>query len=70
MMRFTVVLGGDNLTGGTGDDTLDGGTGADHMIGGQGDDVYIVDNNTDNTLDISLGLPTSLIGDQVVENAG
>lgn len=62
--------GGDNLTGGTGDDTLDGGTGADHMIGGQGDDVYIVDNNTDNTLDISLGLPTSLIGDQVVENDG
>lgn len=52
------LLGGagrDSLTGAEGNDTLDGGAGADRMAGGTGDDTYIIDNASDQAVDLASG---------------
>jgi Ca2+-binding RTX toxin-like protein len=50
------VLGGaaaNWLDGGAGDDTLDGAAGADTLLGGAGDDVFVVDNASDQALELA-----------------
>jgi Ca2+-binding RTX toxin-like protein len=53
----TVTINGidtaDLLLGTAGADMLDGGTGADRMTGGTGDDIYIVDNFSDQVIEVS-----------------
>lgn len=69
--------GADNdiLIGGEGNDTLLGGLGADDLEGGRGDDIYILDNDTSDTLFDSGGIDTirstitrSLVNYAQVEN--
>ena len=45
--------GNDELYGGAGNDLLNGGTGSDTMAGGAGNDIYIVDNNSDTTVELA-----------------
>ncbi len=45
--------GNNALTGLAGSDTLDGGLGADSLIGGVGDDTYIVDNASDQVVEVA-----------------
>jgi Ca2+-binding RTX toxin-like protein len=50
------VLGGaaaNWLEGGAGDDTLDGAAGADTLLGGAGDDVFVVDNASDQAVELA-----------------
>lgn len=52
--NVTVNAGGgnDTIKTGSGDDTLNGGTGADTMTGGVGNDTYIVDNVSDQVIEL------------------
>lgn len=45
-------VGDDWMDGGEGDDTLDGGVGADTMDGGEGDDVYFIDDDGDQCVEL------------------
>jgi Ca2+-binding RTX toxin-like protein len=47
------MAGFDRLNGGGGNDTLDGGVDADTLIGGTGNDVYLVDNSSDQIVELS-----------------
>jgi Ca2+-binding RTX toxin-like protein len=44
--------GADDLLGGLGGDLLDGGTGIDRMVGGAGDDTYVVDDASDDCVEL------------------
>ena len=46
--------GSDTLLGGDGSDILDGGLGADYLLGGAGDDTYIVDQTTDQVIELPI----------------
>ena len=45
--------GSDVLIGNGGNDTLDGGLGADRMLGGTGNDTYVVDNASDQVVELA-----------------
>lgn len=47
--------GNDTLIGGAGNDYLDGGTGNDTMSGGAGNDTYVVDNYSDQVIELANG---------------
>jgi len=47
--------GNDSIYGGAGEDYLDGDLGADSMVGGADNDIYVVDNASDKTIELSTG---------------
>jgi Ca2+-binding RTX toxin-like protein len=60
--------GNDTLIGGTGNDTLDGGGGDDSLSGGSGNDVYVVDSDSDATVELA-NTATQSHGVDVVKTA-
>ena len=50
---LTGGAGNDTLAAGVGNDTLTGGTGADRMVGGAGNDIYVVENTSDQVIELA-----------------